>query len=519
MHYAIVIAIIAVIVIIQIRFFANTKRKIGSYTWIFPEDKNGYQLGNVALLETIDATGDEYLEGMLATAGLQMERYYYTKVHTNGEEKTYFRRKKARNDLKAQLSDIVRISVSHDNSTLATIIESINDYLKNNKSASDYHLMKDIVDRNCDAQEEDISTQIPIPLYMGLVGTMAGILIGILYLWLSGSMGDLLSAGGGSGADGVEALLGGVALAMISSILGIVLTTWASVNFKTAKAAVESDKHCFLSWIQATLLPSLSDNVADTLERMSRNLSAFNDTFSSNTSDLGQALSQVNDSYRLQTQLLDTVNRLQEKDITSNNLTLLGKLLECSKQIGILGKYLENVNDYLENVRTLNDRLDLQESRTREIEEMAKFFKSEIKEIESRKAAITKTVGTVDDYLQQALEKLKVHADAQFAELLKSTGKQQDLLKQKTEEITSLVDELKNLSEIRKGIVAFENAIKGQNAKIENLTNAIARLAEMKSDTASHRNDLPKWLKIAAIAGIGNIAVGCTILAVKSFMS
>ena len=61
----------------------------------------------------------------------------------------------------------------------------MNNYLDNNKSAvSDFHLMKDIVDRNCDAKEEEIQTQIPVPLYLGLIGTMSGILIGVGFLVL-----------------------------------------------------------------------------------------------------------------------------------------------------------------------------------------------------------------------------------------------------------------------------------------------------------------------------------------------
>ena len=51
-----------------------------------------------------------------------------------------------------------------------------------------------------------------------------GIIVGILYLWLSGDLDALLgvATAAGSGAGGIKALLGGVALAMISSRLSCI---------------------------------------------------------------------------------------------------------------------------------------------------------------------------------------------------------------------------------------------------------------------------------------------------------
>lgn len=517
MHYIIIIAIIAVIVIIQIRFFVNTTRKINHFLWIFPEEKTHYKLAKEALIEKIKTTDSIEIENMVESAGLNSKRYYYYET-LRGEEppQLYFRTELAREDLINKLSTNSNgISVEHNNVTLATIVNSINDYLRNNKTVSDFHLIKDIVDRNCDAQEEEINTQIPIPLYMGLVGTMAGILVGILYLWLSGGIGDLLNASGSSGADGVEALLGGVALAMIGSIIGITLTTWGSNKFKTTKSIVENDKHNFLSWIQAKLLPTLSDNVVGAIREMTGNLENFNKEFSDNTTNLSEALAKVNESYKLQTQLIDAVNKIQEGRTAATNLTLLSKLLECSDQIGQLADYLQNCNQYLAKVQALNKKLDLHENRTRAIEEMGAFFKTELEQIEARKGVIAQSVGKVDDYLQQALEKLKEHTVSSLQELQKSSVKQQDILQQKAEEINKIVSELAKLGEVKKAISGFESAIKGQNEKIANLTNAIQALAKAKSEgtdaTAFMKSKMKTWKKI--LIWMGSIMGGLTLLA------
>jgi len=513
MHYVIVIVIIAVIVYIQWNTFTDTRRKIENFLWIFPAKSDEYKFSREVLVEKIKSSKDDEIEKMLIGAEIDVKAYHSIKLSTENMVTPFFLREQAEKDLIEKLGNATGISVNHDNSTLTTIVDSINAYLKNNKSVNDFHLMKDIVDRNCDAKEEEINTQIPVPLYLGLVGTMAGILVGILYLWLSGGIGNLLNAGNGSGAAGVEALLGGVALAMISSILGIILTTVGSNEFKAAKSTVESDKHLFLSWIQAKLLPVLSNNVADTLERMSHNLAAFNDTFSSNTKELGATLAEVNKSYVLQMQLFEAVKQIADKDISLQNINLYNALKGSTKEIETLAKYLNSTNEYLTNVRALNDKLDLQESRTRAIEEMGAFFKSEVNEIEQRKQAISLAVGKVDDYLKQALEKLKENADAQFLELQKSTIKQQDLLQQKTEEINTIVGELQNLAPIKDSISRFEQAILTQNSKLDQLVDSIQVLAESKNTAVSVFNKprIPVWQK--ALIWARSITGGWVILA------
>lgn len=487
MHYFIVIAIIAVIVIIQLHFLTDTKKKIDDFLNIFPEKDSEYTLNSLKdneytrrIKEIEDADYDEIIE-LCEKNNIDSTKYIFTKKDEDGLERTYISNGVI-DVLKAKVPVISGIFIKHNNSVLKLITDSINDYLRNNKSVSDFHLMKDIVDRNCDALEDEINTQIPIPLYMGLVGTMAGILTGILYLWLTGGISDLLSAKGDSGADGVEALLGGVALAMISSILGILFTTWGSNNFKTVKSIVEKEKHTFLSWIQAKLLPTLSDNVVGAIREMTGNLTEFNKAFAINTGDLGTALGKVNESYQLQTRLLESVQRIADKDLTYQNLQLYNALKNSTQEIGTLAEYLHSTNDYLTNVRSLNEKLDLNENRTRTIEEIGAFFKTELEQIEARKGAISKAVGTVDDYLKQALEKLKENTEAQFNELQKSTIKQQDVLQRKSDEIEKLVTELEQLTAVKVSISRLEQTMKAQNSKLDNLVNAIYALAKAKAE-------------------------------------
>lgn len=501
MHYLIIIIIIVLIVYFQFKIFLETRNKLEVFKNIFASKSDNYNLKKTAIIAAINKGNWSEHKSMLNTLGFDISKYEYTSVDAEGKSQIYYHRNQVISLLTEEAEENeIGIESKHTNPIYLRIQNSINNYLSVNKSGvSDYHLLKDIVDRNCDSQEEEINTQIPIPLYLGLVGTMVGILVGIGYLWINGGLEALLSTPiqgnqtneafdalkdelNSKSVNGVTALLGGVALAMFASIFGILLTTFGSMNAKNAKSEVEKNKHIFLSWIQAKLLPTLSNDTAQTLERMSKNLAAFNNTFSTNTNELGKVLSQVNDSYRLQKQLLDSVKQIAEKDISVKNLQLYNVLKNSTEEIGTLAVYLNNVNDYLANVKALNEKLDKSEQRTKSIEEMATFFKAEVQQVEARKGAINKAVGTVDSVLQDALSKLKDHANDQLEELKKVTGKQYDFLKQNSEHINTIVSELKNLSAVKDSISKFEQVVQAQNNKFDNLATAIQALAKAKAE-------------------------------------
>lgn len=517
MHYFIIIVIVAIIVYFQVKRYKDTISKIDVFECIFASERESYSFGNQQQIEkAVINADDDSLKVMLKVADLKLDDFYQLDNNDESEDgHRVFNASAARKALLEHSSLLLGIWSTHHNTIFDEIKTAINNYLSNNKgSVSDYHLMKDIVDRNCDAKEEEINTQIPVPLYLGLMGTMAGILIGIGYLWFSGDLSKLLNANdGGSGADGVEALLGGVALAMISSILGIILTTIGSMKAKDAKAKEEKNKHVFLSWIQASMLPNLSNDTVQTLERMSANLVNFNKTFSNNTEELGKALSQVNEATKLQKQLMEAVEKLADKNISKQNLEVYMALKNCSEEIGTLGRYLNNSNQYLTAVRELNERLDKDEKRTQAVERMATFFEDEVKQVELRKAAISKTVGEIDSQLEEQLRKLGEHASENVEKFYTALGKQQDALQKKLDETQVVVSELKNLSSIKDSIAKFEKATTEQSRKIDRLAESIRLLAEAKAEgnnsSVYFEQKMPIWKKIAIW---GSVAIGFLVL-------
>lgn len=524
MHYFIIVTVILIIVIAQWSVFRDTRKKIKVFGSIFSSQSDSYRLGDKSLIiDKINNSSEDHLKMMLKTAGCNVDDFYTIDENEEGIEVFVFDDEAAKEFLLDNIEEDEGILSTHLNPTFEEIKNAINSYLFNNKgTVSDFHLMKDIVDRNCDAKEEEINMQIPIPLYLGLMGTMIGILVGVGYLWLSGDLSALLDArSGGTGAEGVEALLGGVALAMVSSIMGILLTTRGSIKAKAAKAEEEKNKHVFLSWIQANLLPNLSNDTVQTLERMSSNLAAFNNTFSQNTADLGRALAQVNEATRLQHQLLVAVEKLADKNISKQNLDVYNALKNCSDEIGTLGKYLSSTTEYLVAVRELNEKLDKDDRRWKAVERMAEFFENEATQFEQRKAMINKVVGEIDGQLEEQLRKLAEHAIDNVNGFSVALGKQQDALQQRLGETQAIVEELRSLSPIKESITRFEKATAEQNRKIDHLTESIRVLAETKAsgvaytphEKAPRKKPLWKQILIGAVSVVFGLAVLALVIA------
>jgi len=160
--------------------------------------------------------------------------------------------------------DILKLSLVNSigkNEIIYRIQETLNSYLVNNYGAAvNFSIIKDIIDREVDVKDEEISQSVPIPLYLGLAATMIGIIFGLLAM--PEIKNNVDSAGkliiDGSFTEGINSLIRGVKWAMVASLTGLLCTTIISSYFyKRAKKIVLRDKNDQLSYLQAKLLPEL----------------------------------------------------------------------------------------------------------------------------------------------------------------------------------------------------------------------------------------------------------------------
>lgn len=300
------------------------------------------------------------------------------------------------------------------NNIFESIKDSINKYLENNSgSVIDFSLLKDAVDRHCDSVENDINTLTPTPLYCGLAGTMAGVIVGLSSLITTGSITALLSSGSGdfgSAANGVNDLLSGVAWAMLASIMGILLTTIASLLFKRYKQQGESGKNTFLAWLQAKLLPELPSDTSDALSRLVKNLNKFNNTFAENTSSLRGALREVNESYRIQGDIIKAVHDMDVMKMAKANVRVLEELKECTDKLEQFNGYLNDIHGYTDAIHTFTKQFEQEANRLHVLEEIQQYFSR-------HKAEIAKDAADSDVALRDALRSLRESSESNSKEL------------------------------------------------------------------------------------------------------
>ena len=533
LHIFIMIIILG-IVIYQIRIYIRTKKQLDVFRDIFP--RNASETFGIAN----DANGGTCIGAQQEVAFIEEQKEEIARLkeeirrsqHTtlfdfNDNEVLLPTLKEELQKHETALENTINNlgSGKYYNELRQTIISSINSYLqKNRNSSADFYLIKDIVDRNCDSAEEEINTQIPVPLYCGLAGTMIGIIGGIGALWLSGGLDELLNSaqGSGSGADGIQALIGGVAVAMIASLCGIFLTTCSSLIAKDAKKECDRNKHSFLSWIQAELLPVLSTDAMSAISKMTENLAEFNNTFSQNARELKNALGEVRGTTEGQARLLEALEKLKIQKIATANIEVYDRLKGCTDEIGLIGEQLKASRQYLQKVTVLTDKLDDADNRTRMIEEMTNYFMKERANIGVMTGVVARSIGEADAKLQEAAEELKSSVATQYVELTKHftqqrekfeevANAQQAALEKRMNELGSLTSELKSLTAVKTSIDNLAKSTESHNKKLDKLAETITEIAQMKASgsTLPTMPRLPKWLKITAIAVVGILMLCC----------
>ncbi len=428
------------------------------------------------------------------------------------------------------------------NSIFESIKNSINKYLeKNAGSVIDFGLLKDAVDRHCDSVENDIATQTPIPLYWGLAGTMAGVILGLWDLLGSNAILTLMSSSAGEidpnsakAAEGINALLRGVAWAMGASIVGIIFTTFNSILFKRCKLTEENGKNSFLAWMQSELLPELPSDTSQALNNLVKNLNKFNNTFKENTSNLGNALNAVNHSYAIQANIIKAVHDMDVMKMAKANVQVLKELKECTDKLEAFNEYLDNVEGYTKAIHRFESQFGEQADRLHILEEIRDFFRR-------HKSEIAKTTADADKTLQESLEQIKESTSENVNEMQKRFVEQSEHFKKILEDekdsferfmtqmnaqfsvqmshMPQLAKQLEEISSIPVRLDKLIDKVEKSNTKLASdisfalnqsiQTSQMMALPTGNGDTVITGSSMPSWMKWTAVSALIIIASAC----------
>ena len=394
------------------------------------------------------------------------------------------------------ITTVIPGSVDQDN-----ILDAINTYLIRNRSAvADFNLIKDIVERTGSTIEEEVNNTISVPLYMGLLGTMLGIIWGLFHMPHMSNMSDNAKILDKS----IDVLLYGVKTAMIASFTGLLLTiTNSGIFFRKAKTIVEQKKNDFYSFIQIELLPVLNQSINSSLASLQVNLHKFNENFTGNINVLGELMFKNHDAIIAQEKVMTSLENIDINEFAKGNVKVLKELQKSTESFHSFNLYMGGVNDALNSTKMVVFRISQLIERTEHMNSLAEninksfaennrlisFFNDHRTGLDESKALLQESVGSVSKSLKDAIGELNDTTKNSINELRQMVTKEIKLM---NDEYPQKWNKLDNLEEINKSIVKMtdnnSSLFKGlmaltdkNNASLKNINEQLIELNNKKN--------------------------------------
>ena len=328
------------------------------------------------------------------------------------------------------------------NEVISRIKKTLNSYLVNNYGAAvNFSIIKDIIDREVDVRDDEISQSIPTPLYLGLAATMIGIIFGLL------AMPEL---NGDGFANGINALINGVKLAMIASLTGLASTTFlSSYIYKRAKRIVLRDKNDQLSYLQAKLLPELVRAEDTGVSGLKASLDRFAREATKISDNVKIAANQTGMNLQAQLEVISKIEKLDMTRVSKTNLELFDRLDSNMIAFNQFSNYLTLMNKISENLYNFSNRTENVEIIANEIkstlkdsQELSKFLTIHFQQIQSAGSAALNAVNLSDSHFREAIEKLSIETNSRISALNSISDNTETTIKETFENVGSKLNEI-----------------------------------------------------------------------------
>jgi len=380
------------------------------------------------------------------------------------------------------------------NPLIIKVIDTINSYLLKNKGGvSDFNLMKDIVERNCDAIDEEINQQLPIPIYLGLMGTILGIILGLWSIHFDPQ----------NFMESVTDLIESVKLAMVCSFMGLLLTTILSAkSYRGAKAKLEEQKNELFTFIQIELLPRLTMDANSSIVAMQAHIEKFNHDFAENVTNFDGIMVRILSVFDDQVQLQEELKELDIKQLAALNTNTLAELRKSMTEFEKFNQYLNLMNSFVQKTAQITDSVNDQLRRTDDIKHVISSMEENIEnnrlvmeklqnflqKVEAHNALITATA-SLDDTLTDAIDQLRKHVQEEINAIKVHTSQasldlNQLLISEKgnLEKLKNL-DSLSNLQQLVQSVTSMKESYDLQSYALSDQVGNLAHaISEMKND-------------------------------------
>jgi len=471
--------LVFIIVCIQLYVFLRTWRQILLYRNIIPPENTLYVSTLFVPVKTLQKLSPKEI---LTNRNKYRVDYHAKQLSEEGEEPVA-ENAENRRIIYLERKEITIIESNAElNAVFINILYAVNNYLiRNSGASSDFNLIKDVVERNTDVVEEEINQSVGVPLYLGLMSTMLGIVIALFNMPKLGGSIDVSSSSAMLDA-GIGSLIGGVKIAMIASFFGLFCTIIHSGwLFKGARSFSEARKNELYTFIQIQLLPIVNQGLASTLDSLQRNLMKFNAEFTTNLGKLNGIFDNNRLAIQEQKELLQMLDDGKVADMAKFNVHVLKQLTFSVEQFEKFNKYLANVNQFVDNSQLMIGRTnellertgdfkviaDTIDNRLHQSSQLLNFLSEHFHKLEQQKEFASNAVADVSYHITDTFQELKQHIINSSEAVKQFTVDETELLKSAMAGSKTNLGNLEHLQTLKSDVIQFKNSSASQGERLK----------------------------------------------------
>jgi len=377
------------------------------------------------------------------------------------------------------------------------IAHSTNDYLRKNKGAADFGILKDISERHLEKFDNEISNQINVPLYIGLAGTFIGIIVGLVGIigWdkilklfeLSVESLNTLPVSEGNtvsedvlSLNNISQLLQGVIFAITASLFGLIFTIINSWIYKSAAYKNDTDRNNYYDLLQRELLPALNTGVAKSLGTLNVVLNEFIRKFGENMDDYRDSGRLLNENLTKQQFVLEEINKLSLTRTATKIAEVFTNLHESSEHFEKFLTYQKGLNEYVDKAENVSQEMN-------DIIDNFKDFNLNLKAVGNNSLASVELQKQFKDSLEihfparsEYREKWREQTDELNQDVKKVYSELYNYFKEQTEQLKNFTennsDFFNGIGEIQKAVQVFAENSNAQKSEFEILKNEMIDL-------------------------------------------
>ncbi len=233
------------------------------------------------------------------------------------------------------------------------LVRDTNDYLWANKgAAADFNTLRDISEREAALLDQEIEAQLSTPLYLGLLGTFLGAILGLIAL--VNPLGDAPTAAGESSFNNADVthFLGGILIAMSGSFTGLLLTLGSNQLLKSARAQRDRLKNGYYNFLQKALLPRLNSDMQASMSNLKAVLDTFNQDFFSKIqadffskiAEFTPLISRITENISIQKDFLEKLQQIGYTELANATIKVFDRVDESAESFDKFLGYQQALN-------------------------------------------------------------------------------------------------------------------------------------------------------------------------------